>query len=174
MVTDCNDQDRSLWYAHIRADMLSQSSLALPHRGFWRMTMTNPPWIIRLPDNCELIAQPSVFEAIAEGQLWRDIIDGTRLPAVILADRRADKASFAVGCVEKGLTLQTSPQWREDRTSSTSHWKNEKVAGMQLLYAEERKGKDEYLVLRPIQEITPPGWKRSLQHLNEYLERIED
>lgn len=86
--------------------------------------MIRGSWLVRLPDNSEVISIPTNIEAIAEGQIWREVVGGARLPAAVLADERAVKASFAVGCVEKGLALlKTSQQWREDNPGkSTSHW----------------------------------------------------
>jgi hypothetical protein len=173
MTTDRNDNDRSLWQAHIRADMQSQSNIALPSRTFWFHTMTNQPSIVRLLDGSELVTFPSIIEAVAEGQLWRNVVGGARLPSAVLADRRADRASFAVGCVEMELRLRTSQQWKETAPDrSTLHWNNEKLTGVKLLSAEERKGKDEYLVLRQIREITPQGWRR-VPYMNDVLKRIE-
>jgi hypothetical protein len=51
-------------------------------------------------------------------------------------------------------------------------WSNEKRAGVKLLYAEERKGKDDYIALRPIREMTGQGWERV--GINDVLEEIED
>jgi hypothetical protein len=148
--TDHNDNDRSLWQAYIRADMQAQSSLALPHRGIWIEGMIRGSWMIRLPDDSELMTIPTNIEAIAEGQLWREAIGGVRLPAAVLVDERAGHPSFAVGCVEKELELlKTSQQWREDNPrKSSSHWYNEKLTGSKLLSAEERRGKDAYLSLK--------------------------
>jgi hypothetical protein len=173
MTTDRDDNDRSLWQAHIRADMQSQSSLALPHRSVWMEAMVRGSWVIRLPDDSELMTIPANIEAIAEGQLWHEVVGGVRLPAAVLADLRAGKASFAVGCVENELALlKTSQQWREDNPGkSTSHWYNEKLTGVRLLCAEEREGKEEYLLLRPIWEATPQGLERV--GINDVLEKVK-
>lgn len=173
MTTDRDDNDYSLWQAHIRADMQSRSSLALPYRSVWMEAMIRGSWVIRLPDGSELMTIPANIEAIAEGQLWHEVVGGVRLPAAVLVDERAGKASFAVGCEEKELAfLKTSQQWREDNPrKGTSHWYNEKVTGVKLLCAEERRGKDEYLSLRLIREITPQGWERV--GMNDVVERIE-
>jgi hypothetical protein len=99
------------------------------------------------------------------------VIGGVRLPAAVLADEGAGKPSLAVGCVEKELELlKTSQQWREDNPrKSSSHWYNEKLTGSKLLSAEERRGKDAYLSLNLISEITPQGWQKA--GLNDVLEK---
>ncbi|ORY18636.1 hypothetical protein BCR34DRAFT_582916 [Clohesyomyces aquaticus] len=172
MTTDHGNTDGSLWQAHIRADMQSQCSHALPHCSVWMEAMIRGSWVIRLPDDSELVAPPVNIEAIAEGKLWYEAVGGARLPAAMLANERAGKSSFAVGWREKELALlKTSQQWRQDNPGkSTSHWYNEKLVGAKLLSAEERRGKHEYLSLRPIREITPHGWQRV--GMNDVLEKI--
>ncbi|PSN70573.1 hypothetical protein BS50DRAFT_597877 [Corynespora cassiicola Philippines] len=174
MTTDCGNNDRSIWRAHIRADMQSKMSLALPHRNVWLESMIRGSWLIRLPGGSELMTTPENIEAIAEGQLWQEVVGGARLPAAVLADEREGKTSFAVGCANKELDLlKTSQQWREDNPrKGTSHWYNEKRTGIKLLCAEERRGKDEYLALRPIREITPQGWERVVP--DNVLKKIQD
>ena len=45
------------------------------------------------------------------------------------------------------------------------------MMGLKLLEAEQRCGVEEYLELKPIQEMTPEGWRRV--GMNDALERIE-
>jgi hypothetical protein len=101
------------------------------------------------------------------------VIGGARLPAAVLADERDGKPSFAVGCAKKELgLLKTSQRWREGNPrKGTSIWSNERRTGVKLLCAEERKGKNDYLALRLIREITPQGWKRV--GMNDVLEEIQ-
>ncbi|KAJ4339859.1 hypothetical protein N0V95_007670, partial [Ascochyta clinopodiicola] len=81
MTTDRDDNDYSLWQAHIRADMQSRSSIALPHRLVWMESSIRGSYLIRLPSGAEMMATPATIETLAEGHLWRDIIGGARLPA---------------------------------------------------------------------------------------------
>jgi hypothetical protein len=116
---------------------------------------------------------PANIEAVAEGQLWREVRGGARLPAAVLADARAGKASFAVGCEEKPLAyLKTSSQWRKDNPGKKLRtWVNEESMGIGLVGAKVRIGKDKYLLLEMVQEITPEGWRRV--GMNDVLEEIE-
>jgi hypothetical protein len=170
--SDRNDNDLSLWQAHIRADMRAQTSLALPHRAVWIEAMIRGSWMLRLHDGTEIMSVPENIEAVAEGQLWREVRGGARLPAAVLADAHSGKASFAVGCEEKPLAyLKTSAQWREDNPRKKLRaWINEENLGIRLVGAEVRKGKDEYLLLEMVKEITPEGWRRVGR--NDELEEI--
>lgn len=170
--TDRNDNDLSLWQAHICADMRAQTSLALPHRAVWMEAMIRGSCVLRLHDGTEVMSVPANIEAVAEGRLWREVRGGVRLPAAVLADARAGKASFAVGCEEQALAyLKTSAQWREDNPRKKLRtWVNEESTGIRLVGAEVRKGKDEYLSLEMVKEITPEGWKRV--GMNDALEEI--
>lgn len=173
MTTDRNDNDLSLWQAHIRADMRTQTSLALPHRAVWMEAIIRGSYVLRLHDGTEVMSVPANIEAIAEGWLWREVRGGARLPAAVLADARAGKASFAVGCKENPLAyLKTSTQWREENPKKKLRtWVNEESMGIRLVGAEVRRGKDEYLSLEMVKEITPEGWRRV--GMNDALERIE-
>ena len=170
--TDRNDNDLSLWQAHICADMRAQTSLALPHRAVWMEAIIRGSCVLRLYDGTEVMSVPTNIEAVAEGQLWRQVRGGARLPAVVLADARAGKASFAVGCEEKPLAyLKTSTQWREENPRKKLRtWVNEESMGIKLVGAEVRKGKDEYLSLEMVREVTPEGWRRV--GMNDVLEEI--
>lgn len=170
--TDRNDNDLSLWQAYIRADMRAQTSLALPHRAVWMEAMIRGSCVLRLHDGTEVMSVPANIEAVAEGRLWREVRGGARLPAAVLADARAGKASFAVGCEEKPLAyLKTSTQWREDNPRKKLRtWVNEESMGVRLVGAEVRRGKDEYLSLEMVKEITPEGWRRV--GMNDVLEEI--
>jgi hypothetical protein len=170
--TDRNDNDLSLWQAHIRADMRTQTSLALPHRNVWMEAMIRGSCVLRLQDGTEVMSVPANIEAVAEGRLWLEVRGGARLPAAVLADARAGKASFAVGCEEKLLAyLKTSTQWREDNPRKKLRtWVNEESMGVKLVSAEVRRGKEEYLSLEMVKEITPEGWRRV--GLNDVLEEI--
>ncbi|KAJ4382034.1 hypothetical protein N0V86_002360 [Didymella sp. IMI 355093] len=173
MTTDRNDNDLSLWPAHVRADMRAQTSLVFPHRTVWIESTIRGSHVLRLHDGTEVMSVPANIEAVAEGRLWREVRGGARLPAAVLADARTGKASFAVGCEEKPLAyLKTSAQWREENPKKALRtWYNERSMGIKLVGAEVRKGKDEYLSLDMVKEITPEGWERVGR--NDVLEKIE-
>jgi hypothetical protein len=172
ITTDRNDNDLSLWQAHIRADMRAQTSFALPYRAVWMEAMIRGSCVLRLHDGMEVMSVPANIEAVAEGRLWREVREGARLPAAVLADARAGKASFAVGCEEKPLAyLKTSTQWRKENPGKKLRtWANEESMGIRLVGAEVRLGKDEYLLLEMVKEITPEGWRRV--GMNDVLEEI--
>lgn len=171
--TDRDDNDLSLWQAHFRAEMRAQTSLALPHRAAWMEAMIRGSYVLRPHDGMEVMSVPANIEAIAEGQLWREVRGGARLPAAVLADACAGKPSFAVGCEEKPLAyLKTSTQWREDNPGKKlMTWINEEKMGIELVGAEVRRGKDEFVSLEMVKEITPEGWRRV--GMNDALEKIE-
>lgn len=172
ITSDWDDNDRSLWQAHIRADMVAKESWALPHRSIWMEAMIRGSWLIRLPNRQELMSTSPNIEALAEGRLWREVVGGARLPAAILEDERLGKSSFATGCVETPLAIKTSQQWRQDNPKKSSpHWYNEGLTGMRLVEPDKRSGKDRYLSLDQIREFTPLGWNRV--GMNDVLERAE-
>ncbi|KAH6632977.1 hypothetical protein C7974DRAFT_308788 [Boeremia exigua] len=173
MTTDRDDNDHSLWTAHILADMRAQTSIVQPFGLVWMESSIRGSHVLRRQDGTEVMTVPANIEAIAEGQLWREVRGGARLPAAVLADARAGKPSFAVGCEEKPLAyLKTSAQWREDNPKKKlMTWVNEEKTGIRLVDAEVRSGKDEYLSLEQISEITPEGWRRV--GMNDMLEKIE-
>lgn len=152
--------------------MRAETSLALPHRAVWMEAMIRGSCVLRLHDGTEVMSVPTDIEAIAEGGLWREVRGGARLPAAVLADARAGKATFAIGCVEKPLAyLKTSTQWREENSRKNLRtWLDEESMGIRLVAAKVRKGKDEYLSLEMVREITPEGWRRV--GMNEVLEKI--
>lgn len=165
MTTADRKNDITLWQAHIRADMRSRSSIALPYRDTRLVNMVCGSWMVRLSDSSELMTTPFNIEAIVEGQLWREVFGGARLPAAVLAEERVGKPSFAVGCVERKLALlKTDQQWRDENPVNTnSVWDRERRLGYSMLRAEERKGKgkgkDGYLSLRLIRESAPTEWQ---------------
>ncbi|KAK1919121.1 hypothetical protein P3342_008845 [Pyrenophora teres f. teres] len=134
--------------------------------------MIRGSYVLRLHDGTEVMSVPGNIQAIAEGQMWREVRGGARLPAAVLADARAGKASFAVGCTENPLAyLKTGTQWREENPRKKIRtWVNEEKVGIRLVGAEVRKGKDEYLSLEMVREITPEGWRRV--GMNDVLEEI--
>lgn len=172
IASDHNYEDRSIWQAQIRADMLAKESWAFPQRSIWMEGMIPGSWLIRLENGRDLMSVLTNLEALAEGQPWRDVVGGARLPAAILEAERLGQPSFATGCVEAPLVTKTSQQWREDNPRKGHMlWQNERQTGMRLLEPENRVGKDKYLSLDQIREITPLGWQRVGSN-NNTLEKI--
>ena len=111
------------------------------------------------------------IEALAEGQLWRDVVGRGRLPASVIEAEAEGKTSYAIGCVEEPLAMKTSEQWREDNPKKGAfHWFNERLVRMRLFEAEVRNG-ERYLSRDPIVEITPEGWVRG--EFGDTIERVE-
>ncbi|KAH7064043.1 hypothetical protein BKA63DRAFT_177750 [Paraphoma chrysanthemicola] len=171
--TDRDDNDFTLYQAYICADMVAKESRALPYFSVWMESAIRGSWLVRTSNGDELMSTSLNIEAIAEGKLWRDTTDGARLPAEILEDERLGRSSFATGCVERPMEVRTAQQWREDNPrKSCELWQSEKKAGVKLLEAERRTGRDAYLSLEQLQEATPPGWKRVREN-NNVLEKDE-
>lgn len=128
--------------------------------------------VLRLPDGTEVMGTPAEIEDVAEGRLWREVRGGARLPAAVLADAHAGRASFAVGCVEKPMGwLKKSELWREENPRKKIRtWINEESLGIRLVGAEVRRC-EEYLSLEMVKEITPGGWIRV--GMNDVLEKVE-
>lgn len=149
--------DQSIWPTLIRTEMLAKESLAFPYR---RIQMESSSWLVRLHDGRELLGTLDDIEALTEGQVWRDVVGGARLPASVLAAEAEGKPSYATGCVEKPLQVKTSEQWREENPKKgNALWWNERLAGTRLLEVEFRKG-DKYLNTNNVVEGTPDGWMR--------------
>lgn len=172
MTTDRNDKDLSLWPAHIRADMRSRTGIALPYRAVWMESLIRGSHVLRLPGETEVTGTPAEIEDVAEGRVWRKLRGGVRLPATILANARAGRASFAIGCVEEpSVYLRSSAAWREENPGKKIRTLiNEESMGTKLVGAEVRRG-GEYLSLEMVKGITPKGWVRV--GMNDVLEKTE-
>ncbi|ORX93273.1 hypothetical protein BCR34DRAFT_594728 [Clohesyomyces aquaticus] len=128
----------------IRVDMMAKTSWAFP-KWFERTpaTPTLGPSLfhaIRVPGYDFWAEDYDTIEAIAEGQLWRDVRGGGRLPVEVLQAERNNLPSFGTGCVEKPLEMHKN--WVEG-----GDW------GGELLFAQETG--DDYLSLKAIRTIEP-------------------
>lgn len=61
--------------------------------------------ILRLPSGQQVMSSYLNIEAIAEGLLWRGVVGGARIPAVLLENERLVGPSFARGCVEVPMPI---------------------------------------------------------------------
>ncbi|KAF1835555.1 hypothetical protein BDW02DRAFT_646776 [Decorospora gaudefroyi] len=141
----------------LRTDLVAKTTWAFPIMPF---SFDN--FIVRLNNDSEIVCfDDSKIEPIYEGLVWKDVVGGARLPSTVLDAAREGRPSFATGCVELKLSTQTGKEWAEKhpRAAPDSSWRNEKVVGKQLWFAEKRTG-DDYVSERPIYEINPEGWVR--------------
>ena len=175
MTSDNDDSDRSLWRAHVLADIQERKSTAIPWRIVWMESRIPGSSVMRLPDGSEVMSNSRGLEAVAEGQLWVECRGGTRLAREVVENAEKGRPSFAQGCVEKSIEyLKSSEEWKEEnpRKSSTSCY-NEKLTGVTLMRAVERSG-DDWLSLGLLREDTPAGWRRVDNGMNDVLERAEE
>ncbi|KAF2998959.1 hypothetical protein E8E13_006976 [Curvularia kusanoi] len=128
-LTDTNFayNDLSLWPAYVLANFGAKKSDVIPFRHIWETGSTPESYVICLPHGTEMMGDPMDLEALAEGPLWCEVRGGARLPAAVLADARAERPSFAQGCIEAGTRhLKTSAEWRiENPEHLMSTWHNE-------------------------------------------------
>ena len=147
--------------AEVRYDMVAKESWAYPIMPIGPPNDDSESYVVRLHDDSQVfMASLEDIEELAEGQIWRDAVGGTRLPAEVLEDERSGRPSFATGCVELPLVAQTMEQWIVEHSCqpSSNEWRNEQKTGMKLVLAEKRTGKA-YLNRPTIRAITPEGWE---------------
>lgn len=146
----------------IRIDMVAKEAWAFPSLPLGK-PLGNLGYIVRLHNESEFVTTKAEnIEAIAEGQLWKDTLGGTRLSVQILDAAKNGLPSFAAGCVESRLPTKTVEEWTMENqcVEMPVVWRNEEKAGMKLMFAEKRTG-DGYLSGLPVKEITPEGWIRT-------------
>ncbi|KAF1996999.1 hypothetical protein P154DRAFT_300386 [Amniculicola lignicola CBS 123094] len=166
MIGAAGDNSSQTCQTEIRVDMVAKEACAFPSL---RLVFGRPSsYLVRLHDGSEVVmATIEDVEAIAEGQLWKDVLGGARLPADVLKAEKDGLPSFATGCVESRLLTKTVEEWvmENPKAAMSSVWRNEELAGTKLVLAEKRNG-DDYLSVRPVKEITPEGWVRTSGGLN--------
>lgn len=176
--TKHSNDDMAIWQARIRADMIKKESWAIPMRTVWMESTIPGSLAICLPNGPEMLGSPAVVERLGEGEEvnWFALQSGARLPRPVMV---GDRSPSLINELSGGLAsvqpdeppLKTPEQWRHDNPKKMSyHWRNEQITGVKLIKAERRVGKDAYLSLAPVTEITPSGWQRGFR--NESLEPI--
>ena len=175
MTSGNNGSDRSLWRAHVLADIQERKSIAIPWRIVSRAIRIPGSCVMRLPDGSEVMSNPRGLEAVAEGQLWVECRGGTRLAREVVENAEKGRPSFAQGCVEKSIEyLKSSEEWKEEHQErGPPHWYNEKLTGVTLIRAVERSG-DDWLSFGLLREDTPAGSRRVNNGMNDVLERAEE
>ncbi|KAG9233191.1 hypothetical protein BJ875DRAFT_464803 [Amylocarpus encephaloides] len=151
-------RDSSKYNTYTRDDVLRETTIATPSRMVW---IDRHSCLLRTLDGRELMGNPAAIMQIAEGELWRSSIDGSRIPASLLQkESKGFVAKLFVPEVVPPEILRTSEEWREEYPKrACTLWMNEKVTGMRLLDAEER-GRSDVFSPQPVVERTPRGWQR--------------
>jgi hypothetical protein len=134
------------------AEARTQVTWAMPHRRC-RINEQESSYMVRLPDGRELFGDISVVQGLAEGEIWKTLVGGARLPAALVDEGAAT--------LTDGAPAGTSSDWEEMRRGIDGQvWYNERKAGCRVLEAEKREGPKEYLSRAVIVEDTPRGFHR--------------
>jgi len=160
--TACNAISQDCQTA-IRADMIEKEAWAFPSFFYGASFGEMGSYLMRLNNDLEVVvAKLDDIEVLAEGQLWKDVFGGARLPAKILDAEKNGLPSFATGCVESPLPIMTTKEWTKQNLNvlRCKVRRNERKTQMKLMLAEKRTG-NHYLSVQPIKEITPKGWVRT-------------
>jgi hypothetical protein len=121
--------------------------------------MAGDSWFLHPDDGQEIMSFPWALISVAEGEVWRTMVGGARLPAALLVQK--DKRTFTSMCIEENPQIRASSNWREEHPRKMCLlWLNERITGMRLLEAERRDGPN-FLSQSPIIEKTPQGWRRT-------------
>ncbi|KAI0882618.1 uncharacterized protein GGS22DRAFT_169895 [Annulohypoxylon maeteangense] len=107
-----------------------------PHRRFG--------WLVRFDDSEGIITTSRGLVDVAEGQLWKTLMGGARLPSPI-ADSEA-QGILEVPIVEEAVWRAKNPE------IDCALWNNEALVGRKLLHAEIRKEGKTYMNPVPILE----------------------
>lgn len=141
-----SNSDRSVYPSLNQRNILEDVTCALPFHNVMGFRMDS--FLIRTPEGQEFLSMPWAIEALAEGELWCEVLNGIRIPASLLGKK-------PLVYVQKPLPLLDTMVWKmANPRKSCMLWLNEKVSGTRLLSAESSQGL--YGVM-PVEE-TPPGW----------------
>lgn len=149
----------------IRADMLAKESWAIPAL---MLPPSKPlfgglhiiPYLVRLPDDSELVAANwDHVETLIEQGLWKDVHGGARLPAYVLGAEKNGLPSFATGCLEIKAPTRNAETWllEPSEWAPPTRWQNEEQTQTKIFQAEKRTGSD-FPSLAPVENIIPAGW----------------
>lgn len=121
----------------------------MPFRNIMGFQMDS--FLIRTPEGREFLSYPWAIGALAEGELWRKTVTGSRFPAPLM---EANQLVYP----PKRLPILDREAWREaNPRKNCVLWLNEKKTGTRLLDAELRQDMDD---LSPLTERTPKGLNR--------------
>jgi hypothetical protein len=168
--------NQNYYAAFVRRDILTQTSLALPHRDFW--VREQDTWHLRQPVSAtgserhggkveweDFVGFPWAIEQLAEGPAWEDL--ERPMPDLRLASPQVKlKGSrFTVAT----LPVLSKDDWLSRRRQRNILWANEERAGQRLLEPTQ-KG-----LLAQHNELNmriPEGW-RLASDMASFLEKIE-
>ena len=158
----------AVWYKEVAkrqystlfcADMRSETTMAYPCRQ--AAYETKDCMMLRTQDE-ELFSSHDDFTAFVEGETWKSMPGGARLPAALLG------TSLARNCAPKQLQIRSSEDWRREHSEWQSQlWDNELLLGYRILEAEKRQGPDEFLSREVIVDKIPPGFVRPMRGFRE-------
>ena len=108
-------------------------------------------FLIRILEGQELLSYIWYIEALAEGELWKETIAGSRLPASMIKAHHSLHVPRSLPVFDREAWAKTHPR------KSCSLWYHEEMCGARLLDAECRQDLYDVSTLR---ERTPTGWTR--------------
>lgn len=138
------------WYqlTYVR-NTLENKTYASPFTVVWPFEDGNT--LSRTANNEDIMATRATIQQIAEGQPWRQTVDGIRLPAAMF------KSRYSVFKAEELVHL-TVDAWKEKNPKrSCTLWLNERQTGMRSLGPAVYDG---LTAIPSLREATPIGWER--------------
>ncbi|KAJ9267277.1 hypothetical protein DTO195F2_510 [Paecilomyces variotii] len=148
---------RSMYSAYNRRDIIRNKTWTIPYHPVKGHDDGSLLYLIRTPDNTEVLAEKWVIESLAEGEMWKETLAGAKVPSALLIGQ--DDPAFE-GRVEKPLPTMSVAAYRSRTPHSTCClWHNEEKTGTRLLSAIESDG---VIEKHQVVELTPPGWRRQV------------
>lgn len=148
-VTRNDYDDRTTHPCYNVRDTIENKTYALPFVNVLPFGYGNT--LLRAKTGEDVIASRATIQLLAEGQPWKETIDGLRLPAMMFT------AEISV-YIANELRWLTVEGWKEQNSrKSCSLWNNERKIGFRLLEAVTFDGLTERPVLK---EATPGGFIR--------------
>ena len=148
-ITNSDLDDRSSHHCFSIRDALANKTHALPFvRVMW---VNDSSMLLRAREEAEYMSTRATMHLLAEGQVWKETIDGLRLPASLFLGENSPYTA-------KSLHFLTVAEWGEQNPKKTCPlWANEKKTGCRLVDATVLEGVAEHA---PLKEDTPEGFVR--------------
>ena len=144
-----SNNDQSVYASLLQRNILEDVTWSLPFRNI--MGSQNDSFLIRTPESLEFLSYSWAIEALAEGEFWTEVGNGSRLPTSSLRGRTSIY-------IQKSLPLLDTNAWKAaNPRKSCTLWLNEEVSGTRLLTAECSHGLSGVM---PVKEKVPAGWTR--------------
>ena len=144
-----SNNDQSVYASLLQHNILEDVTWSLPFRNI--MGSQKDSFLIRTPESLELLSYSWAIEAVAEGELWSEVDNGSRISTSSLRE------GISV-YIPKRLPLLETNAWKAaNPRKSCMLWLNEEVSGTRLLTAERSHG---LFGVTPVKEKTPAGWTR--------------